>query len=531
MAQNVLMNELGYYPDQKKTAVYRGDKIPHFFVCNASDEGVVYFNSPSEAFINESTGETCYLLDFTEFDVKGRYYLEAGTSQSVVFEIKDNVYDDAMDKLLRFFYLQRCGMEVSKELAGVFAHPTCHDTPARIYGTDRFIDVNGGWHDAGDYGRYIVPAAVTIADLFLAIENNPKLLELNLRIPESGNQMPDILSEIKYELDWMLKMQDKETGRVYHKVSCAGFCGFIMPQEEREELIVCPASLTATADFAACMAMAVKFYDSYDKEYANTLKAASVKAYEVMREIQVPGGFLNPEGVVTGTYEDKIEIDEQYWAAAQLYKAFGDEKYRKDFEAIAGEEILHGYGWEDVGSFGNLAYITTNEFETDSELKNRIIQSMIDKAEKLYETAEKEAYGISFTKDDYIWGSNMYVAENASHMFDAYVLTKDEKFIDCARAHVDYLFGKNACNVCFVTGCGTNQIKEPHHRPSSAAKQPMPGMLIGGPNSGLMDPDAQKSCSGLPPAKCFVDTLLSYSTNEETIYWNSALILLLSQVM
>lgn len=529
MAQNILVNEVGFYPKYNKKAVFRGEGPVDFAVIDTKDNKVVFEGTSSDAIENKSADEINFILDFSDLKTCGEYYISVGNEKSVSFKIDSEVYKDATDKLLRFFYLQRCGMAVTEEYAGIFAHPSCHDTKARIYGTDKFIDVNGGWHDAGDYGRYIVPAANTIADLLIAIEHNPKLLELDLRIPESGNKMPDLLAEIKYELDWMLKMQDKESGKVYHKVTCASFCDFFMPEKETDELVVCEFSVTATADFAACMAMSAKFYDKYDAAFAATLREVSKKAYEAMKEISLPGGFLNPDGVVTGTYEDKCDRDEQYWAAAELYKEFGEEQYRKDFETLAKEQIMHGYGWEDMGSFGNLAYITT-KYETDSELKSAIEKEMIERAEKLYQIAEKESYGISYTPDDYIWGSNMYVAENGSYLYDAYVLTKDEKYLKVARDHVDYLFGKNSCNVSFITGVGTNLIKDPHHRPSAAVKQAMPGMLIGGPNSGLMDPDAVKACTGLPPAKCFVDTLLSYSTNEETIYWNSALIMLMAQV-
>ena len=54
-------------------------------------------------------------------------------------------------------------------------------------------------------------------------------------------------------------------------------------------------------------------------------------------------------------------------------------------------------------------------------------------------------------------------------------------------------------------------------------------MIIGGPDSGLHDPTAEEHLQGMPPAKCYVDELLSYSTNEITLYWNSAMILLMAQ--
>ena len=160
-----------------------------------------------------------------------------------------------------------------------------------------------------------------------------------------------------------------------------------------------------------------------------------------------------------------------------------------------------------------------------------IIVPTREKADALMQKCNANSYEISFDENDYIWGSNMYIAENGSHLFDAYKITGEEKYLVAAKEHVHYIFGKNSCNVCFITGFGTNQVLNPHHRPSAATKQAMPGMLIGGPDSGLHDPDAVRDCMGLAPAKCYTDKLLSYSTNEVTIYWNSALLMLMAQVL
>jgi endoglucanase len=123
----------------------------------------------------------------------------------------------------------------------------------------------------------------------------------------------------------------------------------------------------------------------------------------------------------------------------------------------------------------------------------------------------------------------MYLIQNASHLLTAYSYAKKEEYLEAAKEHLHYIFGKNPCNVCFLTGFGTNRVMKPHHRPSAAKKEPMPGMIIGGPDSGLHDPTAEEHLQGMPPAKCYVDELLSYSTNEITLYWNSAMILLMAQ--
>ncbi len=527
MSQNILVNEIGYLPNDPKRAVYRGEGEVEFAVISKSTGEEVLHGKSEREIDCAAAGEKNRVLNFDAVTEEGEYLIRVGEEESVPFIVKDLAYKDVMKALLKFFYLQRCGCELPEEYAGIYAHPSCHDTKARIYGTDTFIDVNGGWHDAGDFGRYIVPAAVTIADLFLAIELDPGLSKFDFDVPVENPEMGALLSEIKYEIDWMLKMQDPATGEVYHKVTCAGFCDFFMPEEEKDELVISPASYTSTLDFAASLAMAVKFYKPYDEAYANKLAEASNKAFDAALKMEVKG-FRNPEGVVTGEYGDEGLEDELYWATAELFRAFGDEKYRTMFEDMAYKHISHGYGWEDVYSFGNIAYILA-DFPKDETLKGIIIAAIDAKADSLLYLCRSNGYNVSFNEKSFIWGSNMYLIQNASHLYTAYHFTKKAEYLEAAKEHIHYILGKNPCNICFVTGFGTNRVKNPHHRPSAAKKAPMPGMVIGGPDSGLHDPTAEKYLQGQPAAKCYVDKLLSYSTNEITLYWNSAMILMLAQ--
>ena len=85
--------------------------------------------------------------------------------------------------------------------------------------------------------------------------------------------------------------------------------------------------------------------------------------------------------------------------------------------------------------------------------------------------------------------------------------------------------------ISYVSDCGTDSIKHPHHRPSGFLGKAMPGMVSGGPCSWLADAVAKGLLSkDVPPAKCFCDMTGSYSTNEVTIYWNSAFLQLLASI-
>ena len=523
MEERILMNQVGYRPEDVKHAVLKDGVYDTFKVVDEAGKTVLEGKVTGPVH-NENAGEDNYLADFSKVSAPGKYYLIAGDVKSEAICVGENVYQDLLYDITRFFYLQRCGCEIPAELGGKFAHKSCHDTKARIYGTDTFIDVNGGWHDAGDYGRYVAPAAMTVAQLLLAYQNSGKLRKLELNIPESGRALPDVLSEIKYELDWMLKMQDRVTGQVYHKVTCASFPGFVMPEYETEELIISPVSVTATATFAASLAMASSFYEDYNEAFSKTLLDAAKKAYGALAGMSMPGGFKNPSDIVTGEYGDPVDRDELYWAAAALYQATGMEQYRKDFETLAKEQIMHGYGWEDVATYGNLAYLSA-QYPKDEALVEAIKKDMTALADKYLEIGKKDSYECCL--DEYKWGSNLYLAEIGSHLYDAYALTGNEEYLKAAWEQFHYLMGKNPTGYCYVTGYGYKAPVYPHHRPSAAADSPMPGMLVGGPDCGLHDPDAVEHCTGKPAAKCYIDVLGSYSTNEVTIYWNSALIYLM----
>ncbi len=519
---SIVTNQIGYKPDNQKVAVFRDiTDEKEFSVVNADTKEVVYTGNLYGEKLNSSADETNFYGDFSEVTGEGKYYITCGNlDESYPFEISDNVYDNLLDDTVKMLYLQRCGTEVKDS---VFSHPACHNTEAVIYGTNNKIDVSGGWHDAGDYGRYIVPAAKSVADLLYAYEANPELYNDNLGIPESGNNIPDILDEVRYELEWMLKMQS-ESGGVYHKVTCENFPGYVMPEFEKDELIVTPVSTTATADFCASMAMAYEFYYDLDKDFAEKCLEAANEAFSFLAlEENSSIIFQNPSDITTGEYGDKNDSDERYWAALQMYRATKEEKYLNYAQSLA---LSTGLDWSTVGDYGNIAYLTMKDVDTESEFYQKVKNSVVSRANSFANTANQSGYGVSVSK--FNWGSNMTVANAGVILGLAYQLTGEEKYLNSANDNLNYLLGKNPNGVCYVTGYGTVSPLNPHHRPSMAKGEAMKGMLVGGVNSNLEDSAAKAYLVDSPPAKCYVDNSESYSTNEITIYWNSPLTYLLS---
>ena len=514
----IVTNQVGYRTDAKKTAVFRKTNGGNFSVVNADTNEVVYTGSMGEPKTNSQADETNYIGDFSEVKTAGKYFIQAdGLDDSYTFEIGDGVYNNLLDSSVKMLYLQRCGTEVKDDN---FGHVSCHDTVATIYGTDQTIDVNGGWHDAGDYGRYIVPAAKAVADLMYAYMANPSDYSDNIGIPESGNGTADVLDEARYELEWMLKMQNKNTGGVYHKVSCATFPGYVMPEKETKPLIVMPETVTSSADFAASMALAYEVYKDIDANFANTCLDAAKKAYEWAKANPDKLYLANPDDISTGAYEDRSASDEMYWAAAQLYRATGEKSY------IDGMSVKTGLDWSTVGDYGNIAILTMKNADKDSDIYKNALAAVKKQADNFVSISNTVPYGVALTK--YNWGSNMTVANAGIILSLVYNETGDSKYLEAANAQLDYLLGKNPLGSSFVTGFGTVSPENPHHRPSMAVGSAMPGMLVGGVNQSLEDSAAKAYCQDYAPAKRWVDNAESYSTNEITIYWNSPLTYLLT---
>ena len=519
----IVTNQIGYRTNSLKTAVFDGASEERTFdVVNADTGAVVYTGELSAESNCAFSGEPNRTGDFSAVTTLGSYYITCGNlEQSYTFQIADDVYHSALDDSVRMLYLQRCGSVVEDD---TFGHKAYHNTLATIYGTNEKIDVSGGWHDAGDYGRYVVTGAKTVADLLYAYQTAPQLFQDDTNIPESGNGVPDILDEARYEIEWMLKMQDS-SGGVHHKITCAAFSGYVMPEEETDELIVTPISTTAMADFCGTMALAYEFYQEIDADFAKQCLDAGEKAWDFLAE-NPNLIFKNPTDIVTGEYGDNSDRDERYWAAAQMWRATGKEKYLTAVESIG---VQSGMDSANLGDYGNIAILTMDGIDKDSDVYRKAKNAILRSADTYVADSVKNMFGFSVTQ--YYqggWGSNMKACNQGILMGYAYQLTREQKYLNAANADLNYLFGCNPLGICYLTGYGTVSPEHPHHRPSIAQKQAMPGMLVSGVHPYLEDSAAKAYCSGQPTGKCYVDNQESYSTNEITIYWNSPLTYLLA---
>ena len=531
-------SQVGYpaSPAFPKDVIVKEDSEEGSFSIIDSESGETVWQGGFEIpFYDHATDCRVKAGDFSSFSEPGTYYIHVSSGEleadTPPFTIADSVCDDLIRSVLRMLTLQRCGAALDEQLAGAFAHGVCHTQEALIYGTDQKKDVSGGWHDAGDYGRYVVPGAKAVADLITAWEYFGLDMD-DAGIPESGNGIPDVLDEARYELEWMLKMQDPSTGGVYHKVTGYTFPGVVMPEGETDPLVIAPISTAATGDFAAVMAKASVVYRAYDEDFANQELDAALSAWDYLDKVRAEDsiGFVNPPDIVTGEYPDRGIYDEAFWAAAQLYLAVPDEQKETFADALTGiwesANLRPGLGWARITSYAMYDLLKAED-EKMADLQSAITDQLLSEADSLMKSSEKDVCHMTLG-ENYPWGSNMSVANNAVALLMAERLTGDESYARLAKQHLNYLLGANAPGICYVTGYGSISPQHPHHRPSQSVGAPMPGMLVGGPDSNLEDPYAKGVLSGLAPALCYADNDQSYSCNEVTVYWNSPLLCLLA---
>lgn len=527
-AQTAYINQIGYRTgDVKELALVGGNDSPVEFV-DASGN-VAYSATPGAAKQYSAAGVSASLVDFTELDAAGTYQVrQGGNVLREDLKIGDKPYEEVMKAALKWYYYQRASMELTEEYAGQYKRAAGHmDQNVKLHsstGESGTISSPKGWYDAGDYGKYIVNSGITTYTLLALYEHFPEYFKTaKWNIPAEGS-LPDLLAEIKYNLDWMLTMQSKQDGGVYHKLTTLDFSGDVMPAADNASRYAIGKGTAASYDFAAVMAAAARIYKPFDEMFAATCLEAAKKAYDWASK-NPNARFKNPSDVSTGEYGDSYFDDEKLFASAELFVTTGEASYKV---SGATSEVP---SWPGVGGLA-----TYEKAIHPTEFANEGLDSLLSTANEL-EARTKVGFGVAMASKDFVWGSNAVAANQGIWLLHAYYMTGEKKYYNAAVKVVDYLLGKNPLNMSFVTGYGTKSPKKPHHRPSTADKisAPVPGMLVGGPQRNDNSDIGSQSweCSDYRtqyPATSYVDNNCSYATNEVAINWNAPLAYLVGAV-
>jgi endoglucanase len=584
LSPQIVLNQVGYGSDWQKQAflinAINRESTPIEVIDRATNRSVLTVSARQG-----TPPEQLQVIDFSDLTAPGEYILQAEKLQSVPFQVGEDSYRDPLVKLLRSYYLQRCGIAIADPVTGI-RHAPCHLKDGAIAHRDlthlqgKRIAATGGWHDAGDYGKYVATTTVTIGQLLSLYEQFPdRFPDGQLQIPESGNGIPDLLDEMQVGLDWLLTMQ-RSDGAVYRKLSGRQWPIGKAPDEDAQPRYVYGISTPETAKLAAVMAMAGRVYQPIVPERAASYRAAASKAWRFLQkhpQMQVDWVEGDDRGSGKYLYSEidneeslKTDADDRLWAAAEL--SIASSQPQIDLKILPSPRLRHpsptspcpllqgegngsffcrrgdgGEGqpsylseqdlsdrlqsmdytlfeWKDPSSLGMLDYLLQPENCGSQELKDNIQAKLLARADRILQKVKQSTYHLA--NDRFIWGSNKMTLQEGITLAYAYKITSDRQYLDAARDQLHFIFGRNPFHQTFVTGVGTNPVQNVNHLFARAKKIRIPGLLVGGPNNGAQDGIAPKDRGVLS----YIDSEQSYATNEYAVDYNAALISLIGLV-
>ena len=581
--ENIRINQVGFYPDQEKTLTLEQDnQCEKVEIYKAGTDQKVWEGAALRTAISPWSGKERRIFDFSEITEPGTYTVKAG-KDTADFTISQTAYDELAKAALTAFYHQRSGMDLDPEIAGKWARKGGHpDTEVLIHASaasesrpeGTIISSPKGWYDAGDYNKYIVNSGYSLglmAEAFLMFPASQDAYDNYWDYAEATTEICEpAFEELSYNEQWMWTMQDPEDGGVYHKLTTPNFEGFVTPTECGQQRYVVQKSVTAALDFAGslysmarlhsyatldCDINAYKIYkERFDKaEAAYAWAKAHPDAFYNQWEINAA---YDPD-ITTGAYGDISADDEFFWAASSLYLATKKAEYMEDVKLHFPENFrLMSWGYvAPLGVFNWLNYEKQmheyrsrviippyNEDKAEEIFKSLRLtispeeQEIIDRCKAMLleycEAAVQDAEGSCFNSaygnkaEDFRWGCSSSFCDQAICFLYAYDITGDDKYLVNAHRNVNYILGQNATGYCFVTGFGTKSPMFPHSRLCHAdgIEEPIPGLIVGGPNPGQNDIAEVKKYDSDYPDESYMDVMPSYASNEIAINWNASLV-------
>jgi endoglucanase len=560
----VLVNQVGYFPRLPKLATVKSASAePLEWRLRAASGAVVATGRTTVIGLDAAAGEKVHLADFSSWKTPGRGYVlvvGAGADESHPFAIADDLYGRLQVEALGYFFHNRSGVPIEMPYAGEekWTRPAGHVgdrsvgcAPTRTGGPPACaykLDVSGGWYDAGDHGKYVVNGGIAAWTLMNEWESAEArgaaraFADGKLAIPERHNGAPDLLDEARFELEFLLKMQVPDgqplAGMVHHKIHDKDWTALgLAPHEDRQERFLYPPSTAATLNLAATAAQGARLWRKLDPKFSARCLAAAEKAWAAAAAH--PAEYAAAGGVGGGPYDDRDVSDERYWAAAELFATTKKGEYAKATRAspyflqvpttVGGDGVLTSMTWDHVQALGTISLALSDALPAaDRAAARAAVRAAADRYAALM---RGQGYRVPFAPSarGFPWGSSSFVLNNAVILGLAYDFFGDPRHLEAAAEAMSYLLGRNPLDQSYVTGYGARPLEHPHHRfwahqANAKFPPPPPGVVSGGPNSGIQDPYAQAAgLAGCAPEACFVDNIEAWSVNEVAINWNAPL--------
>ncbi|WP_373231221.1 glycoside hydrolase family 9 protein [Cohnella sp.] len=528
----IKLNQVGYLNSAEKYAYVSGfeDELQatvgtEFQVKRVSDNSVAY--TGQLVLVKDydiDSGERVLKAVFTDLEESGDYYITVnadGIEDSFKFKIGDDVFKPLLSDAARYFYYQRSGTALEPQYAPDFprADITPMDTAAPFESNSAITrEVSKGWFDAGDKGKFLSNGAWTAMTLLWSSELFPESYSDNqFNIPESGNGVPDILDEARWELEWILKMQDSVSGGFYAKVESMNNDDNNRAIRDKRDDVTNVRPTNDTAWAANILAHASMAYAQYDPVFADTCLNAAISAWMYLE--QNPDNIKGPDG----TYATDSDKDSRLVAAASLYRATGGAQYNDYFVnnyAQSQTSFDNPEGdWVGIWHYAFFHYMKSENLDMDTV--NWYKDNFTIWLNKEINRYQSNAWNNTIFEGNYYWGSNnmMLGTVNEALIGSKLLGMNNETINNMALSALNYMLGANAMSKSFVTGYGDNAIKTVF---GTFNNDPRPGVPKGWIPLGANKYNGGGSSNF--PAKDFLDSDSEWTTNEHSIGSNASLV-------
>jgi endoglucanase len=552
LSPNIVVDQFGYRPAAEKIAVARNPQMgfdaPGSFVPGAvyalvdahtGQRLLEHAPTPWNAgAVDPSSGDKAWWFDFSSVATPGDYFVldETRAVRSDVFSISDTVYRDVLAQAVRMLFYQRDGFAKTAQFAGAgwvdsAAHvKAAQDPHARLYSAPNDAttekDVQGGWFDAGDENKYTSWGASDVIELLRAYTENPSAFHDDYNIPESGNGVPDLLDEVKWELDWLLRMQNAD-GSV---MSVVGEDSASPPSSATKQTLYGPATTGASLSCAAAFAYASTVFGSVSSQYgayAGQLRTAALGAWAWAQ--QNPGVTFYNSGVIAAGEQELVEKTGTKYnlpmrkleAAVYLFELTGDPTYRDFFDANYMQAHLFTNG-NYVDPFSVDVQDALLEY-TKAPAATPAVAQNIKNAYKAGMGSSNNFGSLRNNTDpylaylhDYVWGNNAQKGGQGNVFYDVIVFGIDASAsADAERGaerYIHYVHGVNPLQLVYLSNMASfgasRSITRFFHSwfahgsalwdtVGVSTYGPPPGYLVGGANPGYnWDGCCPSGCSG-----------------------------------
>ena len=476
---NIKADHFGYRSTDSKIAYFTADPGGSFEIRDAGSNALAYsassvIDAGLDSAVPQISGDHVWQGDFSALTTPGHYVVSSPSlgEQSYDFFISDTRYQAPMQAALKSFYYARCGSPKDAAHGGAWTDAACHAGDGTLsplcstsnhYGAINYgtLDLHGGWHDAGDFEKkigYSVNCGYTATGdngdtlwyLLSAYENNPGAFsDSQSNIPETGNGVPDILDEAKYELDFYLRMQMPD-GHVLAGVHTDNLGGQTSPPStdpvHRDYL---PPAYESEAVFCAMTAHAARVFAGVPglAAYAATLKAAALLTFNSWVKISPD---TDPYDLSYTHYKDM-----KFWAASEVY--------RLDSSQAAALTIVDNYASWAGFSLGAIYVIwgVTNYIQSPGATL-AVVNAMKADLGSLVNAifAADDSYHSGIDSWRYTWNSNWNKAEIGIQLATAAQLNAcgahtPAQCLAHAEDFLHYLNGANPLNMCYMTNAAS----------------------------------------------------------------------------